>query len=94
MVACRWLPVANQYELEKVKNSKKNADQLAAQHVEIEQTALRHLKREFEQLYQVSKRLGPFIERINQKQKGALNHGPLTTPKGGQRPPRPGRRRH
>ena len=47
------------------------------------------VKREFEQLYQVSKRLGPFIERINQKQKGALNHGPLTTPKGGSG--RPGR---
>jgi hypothetical protein len=41
VVACRWLPVANQYELQKAKNSMTNAEQLAAQHVEIEQNALR-----------------------------------------------------
>ena len=41
VVACRWLPVANEYELEKVTNSTNNAEQLAAQHVEIEQNALR-----------------------------------------------------
>ena len=41
VVACRWLPVANEYELQKAHNSKNNAEHLAAQHVEIEQNALR-----------------------------------------------------
>lgn len=41
VVACRWLPVANEYELQTAQNSKNNAEHLAAQHVEIEQNALR-----------------------------------------------------
>ena len=41
VVACRWIPTANQYELQKANNSMNNAEQLAAQHVEIEQNALR-----------------------------------------------------